>query len=475
MLRRHGQPDRVLVASRSRLSAPQWRPDGSLITFLRHDDDNLSIDMAILAEPVLVRPLVTGEDFFVAPIAWLDRQQFVYPANGVIRKRNFNSWSSSTLPFRVTVSGTDTDVAAAPRQRELSITDAPPGRLIVRTARLFDGIGGGYQQGLDIVIEAGRIVALEARQDRPGEIIVDMGDLTALPGFVDSYAAIPTAANDALGALLLSYGVTTIVAQHADIENLNRTWSGKAMPGPRILNVADIAIDNADTPPPWLVTINGDLAAGIANRAEVSRWLSAGVPVLAANWQVGLGSGARLLLGVESLPTSPGGQRYADIQLANGATPVTIISGLADSSTPGLSELLQSRQAELLPPTSAAMRRFANRPMLSASAGSIVLGSKPNGMPPGIALHAEFRALADAELTAEQVLRAAGVNAAAALGLGLQLGRIAPGSVADLVIVDGDPLVNVADLQKVVGVVRNGRFFSAIGLIERARTASNVE
>ena len=100
---------------------------------------------------------------------------------------------------------------------------------------------------------------------------------------------------------------------------------------------------------------------------------------------------------------------------------------------------------------------------------------KPNGMPPGIALHAEFRALADAELTAEQVLRAAGVNAAAALGLGLQLGRLAPGSVADLVIVDGDPLANVADLQKVVGVVRNGRFFSAIGLIERARTASNVE
>jgi len=41
--------------------------------------------------------------------------------------------------------------------------------------------------------------------------------------------------------------------------------------------------------------------------------------------------------------------------------------------------------------------------------------------------------------------------------------------------VDGDPLANVADLQKVVGVVRNGRFFSAIGLIERARDAQSVE
>ncbi|MDH5305297.1 MAG: amidohydrolase family protein, partial [Gammaproteobacteria bacterium] len=78
-------------------------------------------------------------------------------------------------------------------------------------------------------------------------------------------------------------------------------------------------------------------------------------------------------------------------------------------------------------------------------------------------------------LEGEQVLRAAGVNAASALGLGLQLGRLAPGSLADLVIVDGDPLQRPADLAKVVGVVRNGRFYSAIGLIERAEETAGVE
>ena len=106
---------------------------------------------------------------------------------------------------------------------------------------------------------------------------------------------------------------------------------------------------------------------------------------------------------------------------------------------------------------------------------TVVLGSKPNGMPPGLGLHAEFRALAAAGLTPEQALRAAGVNAASALGLGLQLGRIAAGSFADLVIVDGDPLADIGDALNVVAVVRNGRFFSTIGLIDRLGVSSSVE
>jgi Tol biopolymer transport system component len=35
MLRRLGQADRVLITSEERLSAPSWRPDGSLVTFAR--------------------------------------------------------------------------------------------------------------------------------------------------------------------------------------------------------------------------------------------------------------------------------------------------------------------------------------------------------------------------------------------------------------------------------------------------------
>jgi hypothetical protein len=473
-LRRRGLKDVSLITSSSKLSSPQWRPDGTLITFLRHSQDALSLEMIILSDPLLIRPLIDDEDLFDARISWLDRQQIVYAANGVIRKRNFNSWSSSNVPFRATVSGASTNVAAERRQQQLAAIDVPPGALILRTARQFDGVGGGYQQNMDIIIREGKIVALETRRERPGEIVVDLGDVTALPGFVDSFAMLPEDANDALGALILSFGITTMVAQHASADELNRSWSSKDSPGPRILPAASVTTARLDQDEPWLLTIDGDLATGIERRTTVAAWMQKGLPVLASSWQVALGSGASMLLGADALPTSPNGNRYADIQLNNGAAAVTVVSGLADASTPGLDGLLQSRQVRLLPAMPARQRNTEIRE-LGSSATSIVLASRPNGLSPGVGTHAEFLALSAAGLNGEQVLRSAGVNAATALGLGLQVGRLAPGSVADIVIVDGDPLQNPADLAKVVGVIRNGRFFSAIGLIERAKIGLGVE
>ncbi|MGB5166548.1 MAG: amidohydrolase family protein, partial [Woeseiaceae bacterium] len=71
----------------------------------------------------------------------------------------------------------------------------------------------------------------------------------------------------------------------------------------------------------------------------------------------------------------------------------------------------------------------------------------------------------------EHVLRAASSNAAAALSLNLKLGRLAAGAHADLILVDGDPLQSVADTLKVVAVVRNGRFYSVAGLLDKATAA----
>lgn len=67
------------------------------------------------------------------------------------------------------------------------------------------------------------------------------------------------------------------------------------------------------------------------------------------------------------------------------------------------------------------------------------------------------------------------MNAAATLGVDPYLGRVAPGAAADLLFIDGDPLGNVADTLQVLAVIRNGRFFSVAGLIDRARSVRNVE
>jgi hypothetical protein len=398
MLRRFGMPERALATSSFRMSAPQWRPDGSLITYRQEHESGSTIEMIILSDPLLIRPLVSGEDFGSAPVSWLDRQQLLYTASGGIRRRNFNSWSSVNVPFRATLLAPEEDIVEQP-QRLLSSFDLPNGQIVIRAARLFDGIGGGYREHLDVLIDGGKIVALEPRQDRPGQVIVDLGAVTVLPGFIDSYSALPQDFDDSYGALLLSFGVTTIVADYPLAADLDQRWSGKSTPGPRIFNS-----------------------------------------------------------GSEELVAS----------LLHGT------SSVADANTPGLAELLRVRQSSLLPAI-VPRRRFSEPPNLEGKATSVVAGSKPNGLHPGMALHAEFLALSAAGLNGEQVLRSAGVNAATYLKFGLQLGRIAPGSRADLVIVDGDPLQNVADLRKVVGVVRNGRFFSAIGLIERVTATIVVE
>jgi len=429
MLRRHGQPDQVLETSTTRLSSPSWRPDGSLITLLRHRDDGLSIDMVILSDPVLIRPLIKGEDIFIAPVTWRDRHQLLYTANGLVRTRLFNSWTSTTVPFRATVQQNQARQPAVAPLRDLPVVDAPPGKLVIRTSRLFDGVGGGYREGLDIVIDGGRITAVEEQRDRPGAIVVDMGDLTALPGFIDAHASLPQDVDDSLGPVLLSFGVTTIVTDHTRADELNRRWSGKEMPGPRVLG---------------------------------------------EGWQLDLESVSTVMLSAESLPTSPRGIRYEDARLDGSKEPTTILSGLADARTQGLPLLLASRQAGLLRVYPTAIRRFTETPLLAAQTSSLVLGSKPNGLPPGIALHAEFRALAEAGLDHEHVLRTAGINAARALGLGLQAGRIAPGSSADIVLVDGNPLEDIYDTLNIVGIVRNGRFFSTVGLIERRQQAKFV-
>jgi hypothetical protein len=242
------------------------------------------------------------------------------------------------------------------------------------------------------------------------------------------------------------------------------------MPGPRVLPAQDVAAANNDAEP-WLVTVSGDLDAGVASRQRVNDWQSRGVPVLAESWQVGVGSGANLMLGGASMPASPQGIRYQDSMLATGAGSVTLVSGLADAHTPGLQSLLQSRQAALLGEQAPASRRFAESPHLPAGTTTVVTGSKPNGLPPGIALHAELRALQAAGLDPEHVLRAASSNAAAALSLNLKLGRLAAGAHADLILVDGDPLQNVSDTLKVVAVVRNGRFYSVAGLLDKVTAA----
>src|SRR5437763_1127582 len=79
----------------------------------------------------------------------------------------------------------------------------------------------------------------------------------------------------------------------------------------------------------------------------------------------------------------------------------------------------------------------------------------------GFALHRELELYAQAGIPAPEVLRIATIGAAAVMHRDDKLGSIAPGKLADLVIVDGDPTIRISDVRNVRTVVKDGLVFDA--------------
>jgi imidazolonepropionase-like amidohydrolase len=101
----------------------------------------------------------------------------------------------------------------------------------------------------------------------------------------------------------------------------------------------------------------------------------------------------------------------------------------------------------------------------------LVSGTDSPFVPYGAGLHAELRLYARAGLTPAQILKAATVNAAKAAGVDHDIGTLLPGMIADLVVVDGDPLASIADADNVVMTVKNGRAYH----LEQLMTAPEAE
>ena len=74
---------------------------------------------------------------------------------------------------------------------------------------------------------------------------------------------------------------------------------------------------------------------------------------------------------------------------------------------------------------------------------------------PGFFLHDELGALVEAGLSPLQALRAATSNAAAILRK--DIGAVAPGKLADLVLLDGNPLERIENTNRIRAVVVAGK------------------
>jgi imidazolonepropionase-like amidohydrolase len=93
---------------------------------------------------------------------------------------------------------------------------------------------------------------------------------------------------------------------------------------------------------------------------------------------------------------------------------------------------------------------------------------------PGFELHEELLLLVRAGLTPLEALRTATINAARFLGMQENLGAIEKGKLADIVLLKADPLQDVANTQKIEGVIANGRLFDRTALDSLLVVAENA-
>jgi imidazolonepropionase-like amidohydrolase len=83
---------------------------------------------------------------------------------------------------------------------------------------------------------------------------------------------------------------------------------------------------------------------------------------------------------------------------------------------------------------------------------------------PGFSLHEELQRFVAAGFTPMEALQTATLNPAKFLGIDDRLGTIEKGKLADLVLLDANPLDDIRNTQKIAAVIVNGRYLSRADL-----------
>ena len=148
-----------------------------------------------------------------------------------------------------------------------------------------------------------------------------------------------------------------------------------------------------------------------------------------------------------------------------------------DMLAPGArDEYLQSRadvasrddapMAELFPKAQAFERMFVE------AGGLLAAGVDPTGMGgalPGYGDQRNYELLLESGFSPEQVIRIMSLNGARVLGEDERFGSIEPGKLADLVVIDGDPVRREAEIRNVTLVFKEGVGYDAPALAGSVR------
>ena len=484
---------------------PVWSPDGRRIAFIQ---DGLLVSMPVTPTGEPNGPLLRLSSELANTPGWSgDGGTILYQATDGL-------CLVSVADGHVT----KVDVPLTWTQRH------PSRRIIVHAGRLWDGVSEKVQQNVDVVIEGhriARVVPHDARWHR--DSVVDASGYTVIPGLVDAHAHEGFGVGEGLGRTWLSYGVTTVrdpASEPFQMRERREAVESGVRVGPRALSTGRIfdgeriyyGFNNAMTSGAQLqqeldraVTLNFSLIKTYVRlpddmQAYIIQFAHAhGIPVSSHELYPSVASGGdhvEHISGTSRRGYSPKMSRisrsYGDVVellTASGMslTPTMALQGgytivshrtpeilddprLAIAYGPDYVETLKA--AARTPPTGP----FAATPEMVASLGQtvtrvvrgggrVMAGTDSPIIPFGLGLHIELQNYVEGGLTPREALMAATSNFAKIVGLDRELGTIAPGRLADLVAVEGNPLEQITDTRRVVIVIKDGEVYTEARLL----------
>lgn len=340
---------------------------------------------------------------------------------------------------------------------------------VVEVGRLFDGIHTDYRHHMDLHIEGGRLTAVVARGLEPLPAkVVDARDLTIVPGLIDLHVHESALAGERLGRCWLYHGVTTVREISDDLPDaLERaeTWAAGRSLGPRVV-IAPAAGTVVATPTSLPVAPSpAPILVGTVHTLD-AEWARQGLAALPPGLEGRVAAGAPHA----DLRFSPLGLSYEDVTGVLAAGGGVLVPSLAaiDPAPPRAPVGRNSpcEQSAVHPghvPDGFVDGFDDTLRALLAAGGHIGVGSEAPVTPYGVGLHEELGRLAAAGIANDRLLRLATAEAALALGLDADLGTLEAGKLADFIVIDGDPLARLSDLEHIVAVVKDGVW------IERSR------
>lgn len=437
-----------------------------------------------------------GRSFAFTP----DSSALMYSHAGKVWRLPLTGGSRTEMPFRASLAR---DVA-------------PP--LLIQRVRVLDFAAERFGEQASMLVQDGRIQWIGSEQGRqiPADAVrLDAGGRYAIPGLFDLHVHSAWSNQQANEDAFIAFGVTSVRDTGATLDlmtALAERSTSAGLPVPRYFYAGEIFEGRM---PHW-----GDAFLQVATeqeaRAEVRNRKAAGVDFIkvypSLPWhlqqmvadeahRVGLplvGHGTspeemtrRILLGFSTLEHNSAAA-YDDI-LALAAAAGTAIEPTLNVGNGALMRANEPewekswRVREFVPEEArrsagpgrgggpgvtaeqlhARARPGFDRMLAARKMGVRFLGgtdSLMGGVFFGLALHWEIAQFVDAGFPAIDVLRMATERAAEQVGASADLGSLTPGKLADIVLLEGNPLENIRNTQSISHVVKAGHVFDPAAL-----------